>query len=95
MTFVVERSVSIDTPGSDVRSVHDDGRLVLSTAGRSVTFDTHVGVARVVEDTHQPGSASATEIPTEIRDHVLTIGYRIHGNACGDGGFQLLRGDER
>jgi len=57
MTFVVERSVSIDTPGSDVRSVHDDGRLVVSTAGRSVTFDTHVGVARVVEDTHQPGSA--------------------------------------
>lgn len=95
MTYVVQQSVSVDTPGSSVRSVHDDGRLVVTAGGRSVSFATSSGVARVVSDTHQQGSAIATEIPTEIRDHVLTIGYRIQGDNVDDGGYELLRGDER
>ncbi|MFC7140496.1 hypothetical protein ACFQMA_11730 [Halosimplex aquaticum] len=45
-------------------------------------------------DTHQQ-SASATEIPDDVRDHVLTTGYRIYGNASGDGAFELLSGDSR
>lgn len=94
MTYVVEQSVSVDTPGSDVRSAYSDGRLVVTAGGRSVTFATFGGVARVVADTHQQ-SVSPTEIPTEIRDHVLYIGHRIHGDETDDGAFELLTGDSR
>jgi hypothetical protein len=98
MTYVVRESVSVDTPGEGVQSAYSDGRLVVNYRSRSVTFafDTSGGIARVVADTHQQSeSASPTEIPEEVRDHVLHIGYRIYGDNIDDGAFTLLRGDER
>lgn len=97
MTYVVRESVNVDTPGSDVASAYSNGRLIVTVGSRSVTFsvDTQAGAARVVEDMHQPESVSPTEIPPEVRDHVLRIGYRIHGSTIDDGGFQLFTGDSQ
>lgn len=97
MTYVVEQSVSVDTPGEGAQSAYSNGRLTVNFEDRSVTFaiDSSAGVARVVADTHQPESVSPTEIPPEVRDHVLHVGYRIHGNSVDDGGFTLLTGDSR
>lgn len=96
MTYVEERSVDVDTPGSGARSVRSGDLLVVGTGARTVTFRIHSSrVLRVVEDTHQPESPNPSEIPTEIRDHVLYVGYRIHGERLGDASFELIRGDDR
>lgn len=97
MTYVVQQSVSVDSPGSGVQLAYSDGRLVVNCGNRSVTFkiDAPAGVAQVVADMHQPESVSASEIPTEIRNHVLHIGYRIYEDNVDDGGFTLLTGNSR
>ncbi|WP_312908217.1 hypothetical protein [Natronosalvus caseinilyticus] len=88
--------MSVDIPGEGVQSAYSSGRLVVTAGGRSVSFaiDSSAGVARVVEDTYQQ-SVSVTEIPEDVVAHVLYVGYRIHGDNIDDGGFTLLRGDER
>jgi hypothetical protein len=94
MTYVVEQSVDVDTPGEDAHSTRSGCRLLVGVDGRTVTFRIEQSrVLRVVSDTHQPESPSPSEIPTEIRNHVLYFGYRIHGDNVDDGGFELLRGD--
>lgn len=97
MTFVEEEIVETDTQGSDVMSRYSgDGRLIVDSGARRVTFDVHLGTgcARVVGDTHQD-TVSPTDIPDNIRDYVLHIGHRIHGNEVGDGGFGLIAGDDQ
>jgi len=89
MTYVVKTPVDTK-PTNDVRLTHCDGRLVVTQGCRSVTF--RVGpsdkAVRLVRDTHQEPPA-VDEIPTAVRDHILSIGYRVQGSAT-DGGFELL-----
>jgi len=93
---VIERSVSVDTQGLDVQSCLSNGRLVVTMGCRSVTF--RIGpsskAVRLVSDTHQQ-SPAVGDIPTAVRDHILSIGYRIRGAETDDGGFELLVGDLR
>ncbi len=93
MTYVVQESVSVDTPGSDAHSTRSGRRLLVGVDGRTVTFRIEPSrVLHVVSDTHQE-SPSPNEIPTEIRDHVLYVGYRIQGERTGQASFELIRGD--
>ncbi|WP_232686503.1 hypothetical protein [Halobacterium zhouii] len=95
MTFVEERSVELDTPDVECRSWHSDGRYHVSQGGRIVTFRPQGGCVRVVGDTGQDGVVTPDGIPDEVRNHVLSIGWRIHGAEVADGGFTLLSGDVR